>query len=246
MNQVTFHRNDDMARPQVLLADASRDPRQSIETLLLGEGFDVHCAGLTRDVDRILAKRDIDVILLDSLPDEDGLSLCRRLSRIDAPPIMMVTTRADDIDRIVGLELGADDYIAKPFHPRELLARIRAIVRRVYRAGRHSGHRSTCFADWRLDNIKRQLTRPDGKVTVLSNVEFDLLRLLLAHPRQVMTREDILDGLHGRRGDTFDIRCIDVQMVRLRKKLATGSKQEIIRTIRGVGYMFELQPAAPF
>ncbi|MBW8811512.1 MAG: winged helix-turn-helix domain-containing protein, partial [Lysobacter sp.] len=211
------------------------DPRQSIETLLLGEGFDVHCAGLTRDVDRILAKRDIDVILLDSLPDEDGLSLCRRLSRIDAPPIMMVTTRADDIDRIVGLELGADDYMTKPFSPRELVARVRALLRRAALAPAPAPAAALFEHD-----AEGQRIRYAGTWLPLTRLEYGLLRALLRTPGRIRSRDALLDEVWGSDGDATD-RTVDTHVKTLRAKLrAVRPELEPIATHRGMGYSLDV------
>lgn len=225
---------------RVLVVDDDKDLRDLIADFLSQNGFEVHTAAQGKDMDRVLARGDIGLVVLDyMMPGEDGLSICKRLQDQGGPPVIMLSARGEEIDRIVGLELGADDYMAKPFHPRELLARIRAVLRR--REARTSGDKGTPlthFFGWALDNIKRTLTRPDGVQVALSNAEFELLRVFLDRPGRAMSRDQILDYLHGPNGDSFD-RAIDVQISRLRRKLADDNNEDIIRTIRGIGYMFK-------
>jgi len=231
---------DSFPQPHVLIVDDDPDLRELTGNFLDQNGFSVHMAAQGRDMDKVLARGDIDLVVLDyMMPGEDGLSICKRLQEQGGPPVIMLSARGEDIDRIVGLELGADDYIAKPFHPRELLARIRAVLRR--REGRsvtHKGSAITHFFGWQLDNIKRTLARPDGVQVALSNAEFELLRVFLERPGRALSRDQILDHLHGPNADSFD-RAIDVQISRLRKKLADDANEDIIRTIRGIGYMFK-------
>ncbi len=231
----------DTATPtRVLIVDDDQDLRELISNFLGQNGFDVHMAAQGRDMEKVLARGDIDLIVLDyMMPGEDGLSICKRLNEQGGPPVIMLSARGEEIDRIVGLELGADDYMAKPFHPRELLARIRAVLRR--REARDlSSEKSpvTHFFGWQLDNIKRTLTRPDGIQVALSNAEFELLRVFLDRPGRALSRDQILDYLHGPNADSFD-RAIDVQISRLRRKLSDDHSEDIIRTIRGIGYMFK-------
>jgi two-component system OmpR family response regulator len=226
--------------PRILIVDDDKDIRDLTGTFLGNSGFEVHTAAGGRDMEKILARGDIELVVLDyMMPGEDGLSICKRLTEKGGPPVIMVSARGEEIDRIVGLELGADDYMAKPFHPRELLARIRAVLRR--REDRQQfGAKSpiTQFFGWQLDNIKRTLTRPDGVQVALSNTEFELLRVFLERPGRALTRDQILDAMHGPNSDSFD-RAIDVQISRLRRKLGDDHNEEIIRTIRGIGYMFK-------
>ncbi|ESQ86152.1 transcriptional regulator [Asticcacaulis sp. AC466] len=227
-------------QPRILVVDDDADLRELISNFLGQNGFDVHTAAQGRDMEKILARGDIALVVLDyMMPGEDGLSICKRLNEQSGPPVIMLSARGEEIDRIVGLELGADDYMAKPFHPRELLARIRAVMRRR-EARTNSGEKSPVshFFGWQLDNIKRTLLRPDGVQVALSNAEFELLRVFLDRPGRALSRDQILDYLHGPNTDSFD-RAIDVQISRLRRKLADDTNEDIIRTIRGIGYMFK-------
>ncbi|MDZ4375010.1 MAG: response regulator [Phenylobacterium sp.] len=228
-----------------LIAVVEDDPeiRTLVSGLLSREGFEV--AGCTHgaDLDRLMERRRVDLVLLDlMLPGEDGLSICRRL--VGAPvatPVIIVTAKGDDIDRILGLELGADDYVAKPFNPRELVARVRAVLRRTREA--HSVARSMPretyrFAGWTLEAAGRRLTDREGADVELTGGEFDLLLAFLTHPQRVLSREQLLDWTRGRDATPFD-RTIDVQLSRLRRKLGDNVRQpEMVRTIRGGGYLF--------
>jgi two-component system, OmpR family, response regulator len=226
---------------RVLVVDDDNDLRDLISNYLKANELVVETASQGRDMDKILKRAEFDIIVLDvMMPGEDGLSICRRLNDEAGPAILMLSAKAEEIDRIVGLELGADDYLAKPFHPRELLARIRAVMRR--REARSSSTDKspfTHFFGWSLDNIKRTLTRPDGVMVALSNAEFELLRVFLDRPGRALSRDQILEFLHGHNTESFD-RAIDVQISRLRRKLDTDAQgEDIIRTIRGIGYMFK-------
>lgn len=186
-----------------------------------------------------LARRRVDLIVLDlMLPGANGLDLCRDLRRTSTIPVIMLTAKGDDVDRIIGLEVGADDYLAKPFNPRELLARISAVLRRTQARppGQTTGpQRFVRFAGWRLDTLKRELTDPRGVIVDLSTGEYDLLAAFLEAPQRVLSRDYLLDAARTRSTDSFD-RSIDVQISRLRRKIE--AEQELIKTIRGVGYMF--------
>ncbi len=229
--------------PRVLIVDDDPDLRDLIGQFLGQNGYMTHIAANGREMDAVLVRGDIDLIVLDyMMPGEDGLSICKRLIEKGGPPVIMLSARGEDIDRIVGLELGADDYMSKPFHPRELLARVRAVMRRregSKTVGWNDKTKSPIahFFGWQLDNIKRTLTRPDGVQVALSNAEFELLRVFLDRPGRALSRDQILDYLHGPMADSFD-RAIDVQISRLRRKLSDGKGEDLIRTIRGVGYMF--------
>ncbi|OXE35572.1 MAG: DNA-binding response regulator [Phenylobacterium zucineum] len=203
-------------------------------------GYAVRTAGSARDMDVALSLETVDLIILDvMLPGEDGLAVCRRLSGADAPPIIMLSAMAEDTDRIVGLELGADDYLPKPCNPRELLARVRAVLRRAELRGAYQVAGTGCeFAGWRLDLVRRELQTPGGIMVHLSGGEFSLLRAFVEHAQRVLTRDQLLDMARGPDSDAFD-RAIDVQISRLRRKLEEGAKgQNLIRTIRNEGYMF--------
>lgn len=217
--------------------------RALVTGLLEREGFDVvPCAG-GGDLDRLLGRRRVDLVVLDlMLAGEDGLSICRRLqSRAVATPILIVTAKGDAIDRIVGLEIGADDYLPKPFDPRELVARARAILRRTRDAHRPTPLEASevyRFADWRLDAASRDLRDPDGNPVELSGGEFDLLMAFVTHPQRVLNREQLLDWTRGRDATPYD-RTIDVQLSRLRRKLGEDHRApRMIRTVRGGGYIF--------
>lgn len=226
----------------VAVVEDDPEIRSLVAGLLMREGFAVGtCAGAT-ELDRLLGRRRVDLVVLDlMLAGEDGLSICRRLQTADLPvPVLMVTARGDDIDRIVGLEMGADDYLPKPFNPRELVARVRAILRRTrlaHRPAAMSG-RIYRFAGWTLNAGARELQDADGQSVELTGGEFDLLTALLSHPQRVLTRDQLLDWTRGRDASPFD-RSIDVQLSRLRRKLGdTAKSPAMIRTVRGGGYLF--------
>ena len=211
-------------------------------------GFEVAAARSGRDLDRVMSTGGkIDCVILDvGLPGEDGLSICRRLRGKSSVPIIMVTGRGTDTDRIVGLELGADDYLPKPFNPRELLARVRAVMRRS--AGVEAPvvptPQTLLFEGWRLDMARRQLFAPDGDTRSLTSGEFNILSIFCQHPRKVLSRDDLLDLLHGRAAAVFD-RSIDVQISRLRRKIETNLKDpSFIKTVRYGGYFFTPQVTA--
>ncbi|WP_394340268.1 orotidine 5'-phosphate decarboxylase / HUMPS family protein [Metapseudomonas otitidis] len=190
-----------------------------------------------------LAAEPFDVVVLDlMLPGEDGLSLCRWLRSESDIPILMLTARCEPTDRIIGLELGADDYMAKPFEPRELVARIQTILRRVRddREGLRADQRASIrFDAWRLNGVLRQLHSPEGLVVPLSNAEFRLLWVFLERPRRVLSREQLLDAARGRSIEAFD-RSIDLLVSRLRQKLGDDPKSpRLIKTVRGEGYLFD-------
>lgn len=180
-----------------------------------------------------------DVVVLDlMLPGEDGLSLCRWLRTESDIPILMLTARCEPTDRIIGLELGADDYMSKPFEPRELVARIQTILRRV-RDDRTEQRANIRFDNWRLNSVLRQLVADDGLVVPLSNAEFRLLWVFIERPRRVLSREQLLDAARGRSIEAFD-RSIDLLVSRLRQKLGDDPKApQLIKTVRGEGYLFD-------
>jgi two-component system OmpR family response regulator len=191
--------------------------------------------------------RAFDLVILDlMLPGEDGLSLCRNLRAKSGIPILMLTARGETTDRIVGLEVGADDYIAKPFEPRELVARIQSVLRRTQGAVEHDQRLSSdsmTFDGWTLQLSMRQLVSAAGTVIPLSNAEFRLLNVFLEHPKRVLTRDFLLEEARGRNMDLFD-RSIDILVSRLRQKLNEGAQSEdaatsLVKTIRGEGYMFD-------
>ena len=227
--------------PHILVVDDHREIRDAVTRYLEKNGFRATAARDAVEMDAKLASGRFDLIVLDvMMPGEDGLSACRRLSAGGSAPILMLTALGEDTDRIVGLEIGADDYLPKPFNPRELLARIKAILRRAERpepsAGRLSGHQVR-FADWVLDTDRRVLiSDARGAEVVLTTAEFKLLTVFLERPRFVLSRDQLLDLTSGRAAQVFD-RSIDNQVSRLRRKIERDpSLPEIIMTVRGGGY----------
>ena len=226
--------------PHILVVDDHRDIRDAVSRYLERNGMRASAARDAAEMDARLAMGQYDLIVLDvMMPGEDGLSVCRRLSAEGSVPILMLTALGEDTDRIVGLELGADDYLPKPFNPRELLARIKAILRRSAPmepiAGTLSGRR-VAFADWELDTDRRVLIAKNGAETALTSAEFRLLTVLLERPRLVLSREQLLDLTSGRAAQAFD-RAIDNQVSRLRRKIEPDpSRSTIITTVRGGGY----------
>jgi two-component system OmpR family response regulator len=189
-----------------------------------------------------LESRRPDIVVLDlMLPGEDGLALCRNLRARSEIPVIMLTALGEETDRIVGLELGADDYLTKPFNPRELLARIKSVLRRSRALPKNlqrEDANSIRFAGWTLDMATRNLTSPDGIVVALSGTEFKLLRVFISHPNRVLNRDQLIDLMLSRDAIPFD-RAIDVQVSRLRHRLAEDAKEpSIIKTVRGEGYVF--------
>ncbi len=227
----------------IAVVEDDAEIRALVRGLLCREGFEaVACTG-GGDLDRLMEQRRVDLIVLDlMLAGEDGLSICRRLRRAPVEtPVLMVTAKGDDVDRIVGLEIGADDYLPKPFNPRELVARARSILRRTRDAHRPAQHQlaeTYRFAGWTLDSGSRQLNDPDGRPVELTGAEFDLLMAFITRAQRVLNRDQLLDWTRGRSAAPLD-RTIDVQLSRLRRKLRDDPKEPaIIRTVRGGGYLF--------
>ncbi|MFC3117541.1 response regulator [Jhaorihella thermophila] len=226
-------------RPHILIVDDHREIRDAVSRYLERNGYRATTARDAEDMDAKLKAGRFDLIVLDvMMPGEDGLSVCRRLSAQGVAPILMLTALGEDTDRIVGLEIGADDYLPKPFNPRELLARIKAILRRAARgpgAERIEGHRYR-FDRWVLDSDRRLLTDDKGREVRLTTAEFKLLTVLLERPRFVLSRDQLLDLTSGREAHVFD-RTIDNQVSRLRRKIERDpSAPELITTVRGGGY----------
>jgi len=226
--------------PHILIVDDHRDIRDAISRYLEKNGMRASVACDAVELDAKLATGHYDLIVLDvMMPGEDGLSVCRRLSADTKPPILMLTALGEDTDRIVGLEIGADDYLAKPFNPRELLARIKAILRRSVRIDPHAGGlsgRRVAFAHWQLDTDREVLTAADGSETDLTTAEFRLLTVLLERPRLILSRDQLLDLTSGRAAQAFD-RAIDNQISRLRRKIEKDpTRPTIITTVRSGGY----------
>ncbi|CAA2101936.1 response regulator [Methylobacterium sp. Leaf93] len=229
------------ATPHILVVEDDREISALVARYLRANECRVSLAGDGREMDKALADARVDLIVLDlMLPGEDGLSLCRRLRAGSSIPILMLTAKAEEIDRIVGLEIGADDYLAKPFNPRELLARIRAILRRgaTTEAAGDDGARRLRFLDWTLDVSLRQLLSPDEARITITGAEFDLLHALCLRPGRVLSRDQLLDLTQGRAAGPFE-RSIDVLISRIRQKIEADPRNpEIIRTIRSGGYLF--------
>jgi len=226
----------------VLIVDDDHRIRAMLAQFLTDHGLRVVQAGDGRQMFAICASARIDVIVLDiMMPGEDGLSLCRRMRAASSVPIILLTAMSGDTDRIIGLEIGADDYVVKPFNPRELLARIRAVTRRLTSASTDAGRRVAAvygFGGWRLNANRRTLHAPDGALTDLTSGEFDLLLAFLEHPQRMLTRDQLLDLAHGRMSQSYN-RSIDVQISRLRRKIETDPQDPtFIKTIRNEGYFF--------
>ncbi|MCR6631424.1 MAG: response regulator [Magnetospirillum sp.] len=232
-------------QPHILVVDDDREIRDLLARFLAKHGLRVTTAADGTEMEKALADWAIDLVVLDlMMPGEDGLSLTRRLrAKGSVLPIVMLTAMGEDTDRIVGLEMGADDYLPKPFNPRELLARIKAVLRRaqpdppIQAEPGASGSRHR-FNGWQLDVATRDLISADGVVMTLSAGEFDLLLAFVEHPRRVLSRDQLLDLARGRQAIPFD-RSIDIQVSRLRRKLGDDAKDpQLIKTVRGGGYLF--------
>ncbi|QWP74973.1 response regulator [Lysobacter sp. K5869] len=229
----------------ILIVDDDRDIREMIADYLRKNGLRASTAADGREMRAALEAQDIDLIVLDlMLPGDDGLVLCRNLRAgpHKAIPVLMLTARDDATDRIVGLEMGADDYLAKPFAPRELLARINAVIRRTRMLPPNlrvsEAVRLIAFGRWRLDTTARHLLDPEGTAIALSGGEFRLLRVFLDHPQRVLSRDQLLNLTQGRDAEHFD-RSIDLLVSRLRQRLQDDARdQSYIKTVRSEGYVF--------
>ncbi|MEJ0012061.1 MAG: response regulator [Bauldia sp.] len=230
-------------RPHLLIVDDDREIRDLIARLLQKHDYKVETARDANAMDAILAVTRVDLVILDvMLPGKSGLDICRDLRARSPVPILMLTAMGDETDRIVGLEMGADDYLAKPFNPRELLARIRAILRRVHAPAAagplQPAAKRLSFAGWQLDLGRRRLEAPDGVIVDLTTGEYELLIAFAERPQRVLTRNQLLDLARGRDATPFD-RSIDVQVSRIRRKIESDPRApEMIITVRGDGYMF--------
>ncbi|HEV7371451.1 response regulator [Arenibaculum sp.] len=235
-------------QPHLLIVDDDREILSLVSSFLSRHGYRVSTARDGVSMMRVLDEARIDLVVLDlMLPGEDGLSLCRRLRATRQTPIVMLTAMGEETDRIIGLEMGADDYLAKPFSPRELLARIKAVLRR---AGGGSGGtaepagRVLEFEGWRLDLARRELRAPGDVLVQLSAGEYELLVAFAEHPRRVLSRDRLLDLARGRAAAPFD-RSIDVQVSRLRRKIEPDPKDPVmIKTVRSGGYVFTPEVSA--
>ncbi len=225
----------------ILIVEDDPEIRRLLADFMRKEGFETECADGGKAMDMALQRMRPDLIVLDlMLPGEDGLSICRRLRATDDIPILMLTAKSDEVDRVVGLEMGADDYLAKPFAPRELLARVRAILRRTRAATPRFLVRRYAFDQFVIDLDRRSVESPDSDQASLqlTSAEFDLLSCFVQRPRRVLTRDQILDWTHGRSAEPFD-RTVDMLISRLRKKLEVASPgSSLITTVRNGGYLF--------
>jgi two-component system, OmpR family, response regulator len=226
--------------PHLLIVADDREIRMLISCFLGKHGFRISAVADGRAMMRGLAESQVDLIVLDvMLPDEDGLTLCRRIRAQSAVPIIMLAALGEDTDRIIGLEMGADDCLPKPVNPRELLARIRGVLRRTSppQADRAAA-RIFSFEGWRLDLGLRQLRGPAGALVALTTGEFDLLVAFCEHPRRVLTRGRLLDLTHGKSAEALD-RSVDIRVSRLRRKIERDAKAPtLIATVRSGGYFF--------
>ena len=224
---------------RILVVDDDPGMRTLLEAYLGDSGFVVETAVDGASMWQVLEQGMPDAIVLDlMMPGEDGLSLARRLRSESSVPILMLSARGEEVDRVVGLEMGADDYLAKPFSPRELLARLRALLRRSQVQGTPAEHApGAAFGPYRLDVASHRLTL-DGTEVKLSTAEFALLRIFVEHPLRVLSRDTLIDMLKGYERDPYD-RSVDTRVTRLRRKIeANPSEPVYIRTVRGEGYLF--------
>jgi two-component system, OmpR family, response regulator len=229
-------------KPHLLVVDDDREIRILLSRLLTRRGYRVTTAREEHEMRRILLSSRVDLVILDiMLPGKDGLTLCRELRGSKPLPVIMLTARGEATDRVIGLEVGADDYLAKPFDVRELEARVRAVLRRSSAQGILSngeGSSIFIFAGWRLDARQRHLLSPEGAIVDLTSGEFDLLLAFAERPQRVLSRDQLLDIVRGRDATSFD-RSIDVQVSRLRRKIEADPKvPELIKTVRSGGYVF--------
>lgn len=237
-------------KKRILVVDDDQRLRELVVRYLADQGFEARAVADGAGMDRQLSRERYDLIVLDlMLPGEDGLSLCRNVRANPALaqlPILMLTARGETIDRVIGLEMGADDYLAKPFEPRELLARIRNILRRsrslpTTPAGQVNRY---AFSGWVLDTGLIRLTSPQGVVVPLSGAEYRLLKIFVEHPQRVLNRDQLMDLTKGRDADPFD-RSIDLQISRLRQKLGDDARSPtLIKTLRNEGYVLAAEVQA--
>ena len=223
----------------IVVVEDDEEISRLVRDMLRREGFAVEVAASGDALDQVLALQSPDLVILDlMLPGEDGLSICRRLRARSGILILMLTAKADAIDRVVGLEMGADDYLTKPFNPRELLARVRALLRRARGLAEPETNRRLGFQGLVIDLDARRLSTEGGQLVPLTSAEFELLTCFVQRPRRVLTRDQLLDWTRGRSAEPFD-RTIDMTISRLRKKIdAVAPGLELITTVRNNGYLF--------
>jgi two-component system OmpR family response regulator len=225
----------------ILIVDDDREISSLLAEYLEKNGYKTSTAGDGKAMWKALDERRIDLIVLDlNLPGDDGLTLCRNLRARSSIPVIMLTARGEPVDRILGLEMGADDYLPKPFEPRELFARIRSVLRRTQAqpaAAPVPEAQMVRFAGWTMDTTARHLVNPQGVVVALSGAEYRLLKIFLDHANRVLSRDQLLNIIAGRDADPFD-RSIDLQISRLRQKLGEDARSpQIIKTVRNEGYV---------
>jgi two-component system, OmpR family, response regulator len=228
--------------PHILVVEDDRDISRLVGRYLRENDCRVSFAADGREMDECLASSRIDLVVLDvMLPGEDGLSLCRRLRAKSHLPVVMLTAKGDELDRIIGIEMGADDYLSKPFNPRELLARIRAVLRRTSLAavsGPEAGTRLMTFDNWQLNCVARSLTNPEGSLVTLTSAEFDLLQALCERAGRTLSRDQLVDITQGRSAGAFE-RSVDILISRIRRKIERDPhRPEMIKTVRSGGYLF--------
>lgn len=227
---------------RILVVDDDEDIRDLLKEYLEKNGFSVTTAADGQAMRQFWPAQRLDLIVLDiMMPGDDGFTLCKEIRARSRIPIIMLTAGSDETDRIIGLELGADDYVGKPFNPRELLARIKAVLRRYEEGTEHraglDGQQRLRFGSWTLDVTNRELTSPEGDVQSLNGADYNLLQLFLSRPGEVLSRDDLSLHLRGRDASPFD-RSIDVQISRLRGRLNDdGKSPQVIKTVRGAGYI---------
>jgi len=229
-------------RPHILVVDDHRELRELLARFMAEHGLRVTTAPDGKGMRKVLEQSQVDLVILDlMLPGEDGLELCRELRATSNTPVLMLTAMGEETDRIVGLEMGADDYVAKPFSARELLARVRAVLRRAQslpERGSPPKENAVTFENWRFDLARRELEAGDGTVLPLSTGEYNLLVTFVQHPGRVLNRDQLLDLTQGRTAAPLD-RSIDTQVSRLRRKIEQDPKDpKIIKTVWGGGYVF--------
>lgn len=228
----------------LVVVDDDPEIRELLADYLGRHGFRTLMAEDAEALQALLVGEKPDLLIVDlMLPGDDGFTICRRVRRDSEVPIIMLTASADETDRILGLELGADDYLGKPFNPRELLARIKAVLRRTHRPAEQGAQphpdqaRLVAFGDWRLDRVTRELIDGAGERSALSGADFQLLQVFLEHPEEVLSREALYDLSRGRPAPPLD-RSIDVHVCRLRQRLGEDAQHsQLIRTVRGAGYV---------
>ena len=225
----------------ILVVDDDAAIRDVIREYLTENDFQVSVAETGADMDKVLGAEVVDLVILDlKLPDEDGLAIARRLRESLDLPIIILTGRKEEVDRVMGLELGADDYVTKPFDLRELLARVRSVLRRSVpaMATAETAEATFQFAGYCLHPLERTLRNGRGDAIALTTGEYELLRVFVEHPNRVLSRDDLMERIHGRNAGPFD-RAIDVQIARLRRKIEPdATAPELIKSVRGAGYLF--------